>query len=215
LPWLNNKIDIKQKSFVKEEDILEIYNLLKFQPKQENKVSQLRPLVKTFETKQAKKKTIHPKSKNSLNDFAKGLEEFTEEMCHKMNKQIIWTVSERISQLEPKLFDWIQQSMKDLGSKLQKSIDMLIQDNIFRLNLTSKRANSTKSSKYIRSGKKKRMKNKSKQVSRASSEIDFKPVKSIDHVRTFYNKDIDKLSKKARLISRIKEQILCIEYKRR
>lgn len=73
--------------------------------------------------------------------------------------------------------------MKELAKRLQKSIDTLVQDNIFRLKLISKRASSVKSSKFLKSGKKKtkgKEGNKRRLSTTSDPNVEFKPVQGID-----------------------------------
>ena len=76
--------------------------------------------------------------------------------------------------------------MAEIGKKMQKSIDALVHDNIYKLKLISKRSDSARSHSYIRSGKKKRPKKAKKRKQSTGSEVQFKPVKSIEHIPQFY-----------------------------
>lgn len=143
---------------------------------------------KTVNNSKKSKTRTTGKSGNTFNSLASEIESFTEDIWNNVNNKLIWTVAEKFNQVEPKLYDCIAKSMNELGTRLQKSIDSLIQDNIFKLSTSSKRS---KSFTFMRSGKKKKKAKSRPILSRTQhSEVEFKQVKNIDHIPTFYNQDI-------------------------
>ena len=150
-----NKVDIKQDSFVSEDDIMKIYNKL-INCKQLT-IKKINNNIKkeTKENKSICTKNVGFKANRKIGytELAFGLENFIESLTNNWNKTIIQTVEDRFSTVESELFEWINKSMKDISKKLQKSIDTLVQDNIFKLKLISKRANSAESLNNIRSRK--------------------------------------------------------------
>ena len=188
-----NKINIKQDQFVSENDILEIYNKLKNWKQLKVKQELRSPAKATKENKNlfSKNSGVKVNGKMGYSEFALGLENFIEVISDKCNKTISQTVNEKFIEAESDIFEWINKSMKDISKKLQKSIDNLVQDNIFKLKLISKRVNSAESLNNIRSGKKKsKSKSKKKPAQRTSTsvnQIEFQPQRSTSGHKSFEN----------------------------
>jgi len=74
---LNNKIDVKQKTFVKEQDIMEIYVNLKNVPKCPVTTNSN---FKTVDNSKKSKTRTTGKSGNTFNSLASEIESFTEDI---------------------------------------------------------------------------------------------------------------------------------------
>lgn len=113
--------------------------------------------------------------------------------------QIVLSVADKFNDIEPKLYDSVQKSMAEIGKKLQKAIDTLVSDNIYKLKLVTKKNETARSNSFIRSGKKKKTKTKNKRrhsIVSSNSEVRFKPAQSIDQFQNLFqmNTDLGKIS---------------------
>lgn len=89
----------------------------------------------------------------------------------------------------------MQKSLAEIGKKLQKAIDTLVSDNIYKLKLVTKKSETARSNSFIRSGKKKKTKTKNKikrhSVVSSNSEVRFKPAQSIDQFQNLFQMNTD------------------------
>lgn len=91
----------------------------------------------------------------------------------------------------------MQKSLAEIGKKLQKAIDTLVSDNIYKLKLVTKKSETARSNSFIRSGKKKKTKTKNKNkikrhsVVSSNSEVRFKPAQSIDQFQNLFQMNTD------------------------
>ena len=131
-----NKIEIKKEKFITQSDMLEIYDRLKFYPKSPLKRSKLdfTPDNKK-KCKNSKKKFEFKGTKGTFSSTSDDFESFAEDVSRKCKNHVLVSVDQKFKQVEPKLFESIQNSLKELGNKMQKSIDCLIQNNIYKLKL--------------------------------------------------------------------------------
>ena len=77
--------------------------------------------------------------------------------------------------------------MGELGKNIQKSIDNIVHENIYKLKLISKKSDKNRSNSFIRSGKKKlkNKKNMKKNISTVNFDGDFKPVNTNTQIQNF------------------------------
>jgi hypothetical protein len=91
-----NKINVKQEKFIQESDILDIYEKLKNYPKPTTSKQPILAPNKSAEN--IKKAGTFAHISNSLGDFA-------EDVCNKLNMQIVISVANKFNDIEPKLFE--------------------------------------------------------------------------------------------------------------
>lgn len=107
---------------------MEIHEKLKLKTKVPTGKSKISKDTENQQTAKPSKRKHTPTknfNKGNYSSISAGLEQFTEELCDKLNKTLLTTVAEKFTNIESQLYDCIQQSLNNIGKTMQKSIDTL------------------------------------------------------------------------------------------